>query len=280
MKTACRLAFLLLCTMVMLSQVHAQIAISPPMTDISLDGPSQTHSFRLMNSFKTPVHIKVSVENWAMDDQGRVIPAATTEQSLDSWVELNPSEFTVLPGQSQVVRYAIRPAVVLSPGEHRAMVFFTQQAMPGEKPKAGTLKVYFRFGAAVYAHVGPVHESGELTSFKADAHAAVFGLHNTGNATTRLRGQYAIWTVGTKPAGVAATSTGQLATNYKPPSGLVRYGRLPQDAVLPDASRAITLDLARPPLAPGHYVMSVQGTLGVTDVTRELRFDVTAGSQH
>ncbi|MHB1272889.1 MAG: fimbrial biogenesis chaperone [Rhodanobacter sp.] len=260
-----------LCTL-----AQAQVALSPQIADISLNGPSTTHTFRLSNQAKLPMHVVVTVHNWDMDIDGRVSTIPSTAQSLDPWVEINPTTFTVDPGQSQVVRYAIRPAVALTPGEHRAMVFFTEKPMPGDTPKPATLRAYFRLGAAIYAHVGPVHESGQITRFTADAGAALFSLHNTGNATTRMRGQYALWQAKAYPKR-EAVSPAQLEEGYKPPSGLVAFGRLPQDAVLPGADRHVTLKFGQTALSAGHYVLQVQGTLGATAIDRGLRFDVGAG---
>jgi len=278
MRTTYRRVLVLLCGLVLWSPVRAQVALSPQIADISLNGPTTTHSFRLSNQAKLPMHVAVTVSNWTMDVDGHVTTIPSTAQSLDSWVEINPTTFTVVPGESQVVRYAIRPALALSPGEHRAMVFFTEQPTPQDPSKPTTLRVYFRLGAAIYAHVGPVQEDGEVRDIRADAHAAVFTLHNTGNATTRMHGQYALWTVAAYPA-TAPLNEDQLQTSFKPPNGLLHYGKLPQDAVLPGADRRVTLDFGHSPLPPGHYVLRARGTLGATVIDRTLRFDVAASTR-
>ena len=275
MKTTSRLVLAALCVLALSSPVQAQVALSPQIADISLDGPTTTHSFRLSNQAKLPMHVAVTVSNWTMDVDGHVTTTPSTAQSLDPWVEINPTTFTVNPGQSQVVRYAIRPALPLSPGEHRAMVFFTEQPTPRDPSKPATLRVYFRLGAAIYAHVGPVRENGEVRDIRADAHAAVFTLHNTGNATTRMRGQYALWTVAAYPE-TASIVADQLLPSFQPPAGLLHYGKLPQDAVLPGADRRVNLAFGHSPLPPGRYVLRAQGTLGATGIDRTLRFDVAA----
>jgi P pilus assembly chaperone PapD len=256
-----------------------QVALSPQIADISLDAPAQTQSFRLSNQAKLPMHVVVSVQNWTMDIDGRVGVAPATEQSLAPWVEINPTSFTVEPGQSQVVRYAIRPAVKLEPGEHRAMVFFTEQPSPDDQAKPTTLRAYFKLGAAIYAHIGPVQENGEVASLRTDARAATFTLHNSGNATTRMRGQFALWQQQAHPSANAVTPA-QLDKDFKPPAGLIAYGRLPQDAVLPGADRHVTLDFDGKPLPAGHYVLALQGTLGATVIDRSVRFDVPGTVRH
>lgn len=256
-----------------------QVALSPQIADISLDAPAQTHAFRLSNQAKLPMQVVVSVQNWTMDIDGRVSVTPATEQSLAPWVEINPTSFTVEPGQSQVVRYAVRPAVQLEPGEHRAMVFFTEQPSPEDRAKPTTLRAYFKLGAAIYAHVGPVQENGEVTSLRTDARAATFTLHNSGNATTRMLGQFALWTRQAYPRANAVTPA-QLDKDFKPPAGLIASGRLPQGAVLPGADRHVTLDFDGKPLPAGHYVLALQGTLGATVLDRSVRFDVPGAVRH
>lgn len=276
MRSLLRLVLTGLCGLALWSPAWGQVALSPQVADLSLDGPSTTHSFRLSNQAKLPMHVAVTVSNWSMDIDGHVTTTASTAQSLDPWLEINPTSFTVAPGQSQVVRYAIRPAVPLTPGEHRAMVFFTEQPTPGDTPKAATLRVYFRLGAAIYAHVGPVRESGEIQTVSTDARAAIFTLRNTGNATTRMRGQYALWAAASYP-GDTSIGIDQLQPAYQPPAGLLAHGKLPQDAVLPEASRRVVLAFGKSALPAGHYVLRAQGTLGATRIDRVVRFDVAAG---
>jgi P pilus assembly chaperone PapD len=279
MRIARRLLLVLLCGFAVWSPARAQVALSPQIADIALDGPAATHSFRLTNQAKLPMRVAVTVSNWTMDIDGNVTTIPPTEQSLDSWIELNPAAFTIAPGESQVVRYAVRPALALSPGEHRAMVFFTERPDPQDASKPATLRVYFHLGAAIYAHVGPVQENGEVASLRTDARAATFTLHNSGNATTRMRGQFALWQRQAYPSANAVTPT-QLDKDFKPPAGLIAYGRLPQDAVLPGADRHVTLDFDGKPLPAGHYVLALQGTLGATVIDRSVRFDVPGTVRH
>lgn len=279
MRIARRLLLVLFGGFAMWSPAGAQVALSPQIADIALDGPTTTHSFRLTNEAKLPMRVAVTVSNWTMDIDGNVTTIPSVAQSLDSWVQLNPTTFTIAPGESQVVRYAIRPALELSPGEHRAMVFFTEKPDSQDASKPATLRVYFHLGAAIYAHVGPVREDGEVTSLQIDARGAKFTLHNSGNATTRMRGQFALWQQQAYPGASAVTPT-QLDKDFKPPAGLIAYGRLPQDAVLPGADRHVTLDFNGEPLATGHYVLVLQGALGATVIDRSVHFDVPGGTRH
>lgn len=275
MRLSLVLAWLLL---LMPAVAAAQVGISPQLQDIALDGPARTYSFRLINYTKVPKRVAVTVSNWTMDASGTIATAPTTEQSLDPWIEINPTQFTIPAGESQVVRFAIRPAVPLSPGEHRAMVFFAEQPLPGEIAKPATLRVLFRIGAAIYAHVGPVHADGQVDAVTVSARGATFTLQSTGNATARMHGQYALWQSGPYPGAAAAISPQQVDSGFAAPKGLLRFGMLPLDAVLPDATRTAQLDFGKTPLPPGHYVLRLQGTMGSVAISRELHFDIPAGT--
>ena len=255
------------------SMVMAQVAITPQIYTIDLDKqPNQTYSFRLMNFSKTAIPIAVSVINWTMNVKGQVEPAPLEEQSLAPWLQINPTRFVLSPESSQVVRFAIRPAVPLLPGEHRAMIYFSQQP-EGLQPK-GTFRVLFQLGAAVYARVPPYTMQGEIVSAKPDAHGVSFEVRNTGNATARMIGQYVVWKRGAVPAtGPWPAHLGD--EHLKAPSGLVASGALPLDADLPGLTRSVRLEFEdKNGLPSGNYVLYMRGTFGAPSIERELRFNV------
>ena len=252
--------------------VLAQVAITPQIYTLDLGKADQTYSFRLMNFSKASIPMTVSVINWTMNAKGDVEPAPLTEQSLAPWLQINPTTFTLPADGSQVVRFAIRPAVPLSPGEHRAMIYFSQQAQ-GQQPK-GTFRVLFRLGAAVYARVPPYTMQGEILSARPDAHGVSFEVRNTGNATARMIGDYVVWKKGAVPAGSPwPAQLGQ--PTFKPPFGLAASGALPLDADLPGLTRSVRLEFEdKNGLAPGAYVLFLRGTFGTPSITRELGFTV------
>ena len=255
------------------SVVMAQVAITPQIYTIDLDKqPNQTYSFRLMNFSKTAIPIAVSVINWTMNAKGQVEPAPLEEQSLAPWLQINPTRFVLPPKSSQVVRFAIRPAVPLLPGEHRAMIYFSQEP-EGLQPK-GTFRVLFQLGAAVYARVPPYTMQGEIVSAKPDAHGVGFEVRNTGNATARMIGQYVVWKQGAVPAtGPWPAHLGD--EHLEAPAGLVASGALPLDADLPGLTRSVRLEFEdKNGLPPGNYVLYMRGTFGAPSIERELRFNV------
>lgn len=256
---------------------HAQVGLSPQILDVSLDGPAAAHSFRLFNYTKEDKAVKVSAANWAMDVDGKVSPAPTTEQSLDGWLVINPTEFVIKAGQNQVVRIAARPAVALTQGEHRAMVWFDEQPLPGVEVSKTTLRTVFRFGGAVYGHVGPVQRSGELLDIQAREGDATLQLRNTGNATSRCTGSYAIWRKSEFPGDSSTGIIEKAGTEeVELPPGVILAGRLPNDAVLPEATRRVVFAYAANGLPPGEYVLDLNGKFGDSGVDRSVAFRVSS----
>lgn len=257
---------------------QAQVGLSPQILDITLDGTANSQAFRLFNYTAEDKNVKVRVANWTMDGDGKVSEIPTTEQSLDGWLVINPLEFTVKAGQNQVVRVAARPAVALAPGEHRAMVYFEEQPQDKAPGAATTLRTVFRFGAAVYGHVGPVERKGVLVGLEVAASSAVLQLRNDGNATSRCGGSFAIWRKADFPGDAKTAAIAKVGTaDAELPPGVVQAGRLPTDAVLPGATRHVSFETAKA-LPPGDYVLDLNGSFGDSPLDRSQSFHVGAAA--
>ncbi|MBL8301055.1 MAG: hypothetical protein JNN30_22155 [Rhodanobacteraceae bacterium] len=261
---------------------HAQVGLSPQILDITLDGGPTSQAFRLFNYTSEDKVVKVTAVNWDMDGDGKVSTIPTTEQSLDGWLVINPLEFTVKAGQNQVVRVAARPAVKLTPGEHRAMVYFEEQPRERAPGSETTLRTVFRFGAAVYGHVGPVERKGELVALQARPASGELTLRNDGNATSRCSGTFAIWRKADFPGEAKTSAIAKAGTDdAQLPPGVVASGRLPSDAVLPGATRRVMLDYAiKAALPAGEYVLDLNGTFGDSPIDRSQAFRAEAAAAH
>ena len=180
------LALVLLCLAPL--DASAQIGISPQKYDVVLGGATQTQTFRLFNFSDAPKEMAVTVNNWRMNEGNRAEVIPPTEHSLDQWIIINPLRFVIPPGESQAVRFAIRPAVQLADGEHRAMVYFTEQLPSDDDPNTVTMRSRLRIGAAVYAQVGEVVRQGTINGIEARTDSLTFSITNTGSANTRLNG--------------------------------------------------------------------------------------------
>ncbi len=166
----------------------SQIGISPSMYQISLDEPAQTHAYRLHNLGGRDTRVRIRVAQWTTDDDNEVVFLPPEETSLDQWVIINPLELDLPVNESRVVRFSVRPAVPLSPGEHRAMVIFEEEPPPAAgSGEAGTiaLTAKFRINSAIYATTGLITRNGALKSVALTPDRLLSTIESTGNAHVR-----------------------------------------------------------------------------------------------
>ena len=248
-----------------------QVAISPSRFELDVTPQPTTESVRIMNLGDAPIEVQVSVVNWDLDESNQVRVLEPTEQSLDQWMTINPLRFTVAPREAQNVRFSIRPRVAPEPGEHRAMIYLDQ--ILGDEPKGG-VRMRFQYGVAVYGQVGQRVRTGTLHGIEVSAGdgalSARFDISSEGTAHCRMSGQYAIWPAGAFPGEAA---TGVYDSRQPAPAAVVRIGDLPSLPVLPGTRRQLVLQ-EQLTLAPGDYVLDINGDLSGTPVDLAVPFTV------
>jgi hypothetical protein len=248
-----------------------QVAISPSRFELDISPQPTTESVRIMNLSDTPIEVQVSVVNWDLDEANQVRVLEPTEQSLDQWMTINPLHFTVAPGETQNVRFSIRPRVAPEPAEHRAMIYLDQ--VLGDEPKGG-VRMRFQYGVAVYGQVGERIRKGTLHGIDVRASgsqlSAVFDISSEGTAHVRMTGQYAVWPADAFP-GPAATTV--YDSRAPAPSVVLQVGELPPLPVLPGCRRQLVLQELLT-LAPGAYVLDINGDLSGMPLDRAVPFTV------
>ena len=241
-----------------------QIGVAPSMLEVSIGSKPVNESLRIFNLKEKPTKVKVEVYNWTLDANNEVKLLPPTEQSLDQWMLINPMSFRLDPGKSQVVRVSIRPPVKPGPGEHRAIIYFTEEAVEDglaaeeeEKP----VEILFKLGVGVYANADPIKRAGALQGLTLDkgGRSITASISNSGNVHTRLKGTYSVWKKAMFPGIGKAAKIVQEEGGNKPEEGLMASGQLNQTPVLPGNNRKIVTQL--PGLPPGAYIVAVSGAL-------------------
>jgi P pilus assembly chaperone PapD len=253
-------AFLLLCTatpsILMAGDPPGQIAVSPSMFELNIGTKPLTRSIRLKNLKKHPIVLKVDVYNWTLDNDNSLKEIPPTAQSIDQWMIINPVSFTIEPGREQVIRFSIRPTTTPAPGEHRAIIFFTELP-PEDNP--GGVEVLFKLGVAVYAYADPIRHAGVLTSISLDRAGRMInvGLQNNGNVHTRMKGEYSIW----KPGSFRGFKKSGMDFTREQPEWFIAGGNMNNTPVLAGNHRVISTSIPLPAENQGSYVVAVQGTV-------------------
>jgi fimbrial chaperone protein len=269
-----RIVSLLLFTLLLLTPKYlraadppGQIAVFPSMFELNIGSKPVNESIRLKNLKSEPVTIKVEAYNWKLDEQNNLKTLPSDNQSLDQWMLINPLTFTIEPNKEQVVRFSIRPNTVPNPGEHRAIVYFIEQA-PASASSA-TVQVLFKLGVGIYGYADPVKHSAVLNSLTLDRPSRTLkvDIENNGNVHTRLKGEYAIWKKGAFPGFNAMKNALNASKEQKKPEGLLASGSMNNTPILAGNRRTISTTIPAPDEKSG-YMVTVQGTIDGTKVEK------------
>lgn len=159
-------------------------------------GSTYTASIRVQNEASSdpgappssPVRIKVYAVDWTLTPDGtpQFAAAGTLPGSCAKWVEINPAEFDLQPGQIQEVRYTL----MVPPdarGTYHTILMFEAGGQP-VKLRGGGMTVIGRVGSTLYITVGPHHRSGHIVGFRATATGVSLSVANEGDDHLRLTG--------------------------------------------------------------------------------------------
>jgi P pilus assembly chaperone PapD len=237
-----------------------------PMTfdDLRIGEQPVNETIKVRNFKKTPVSMHVDLHTWTHDERFEVKLIPPTPQSLDQWMVVNPMRFTIPAGGEQTLRFSIRPRVKPEPGEHRAILYLSEEE-PKEK-KADSIRMLARYGIGIYGFVEPVKREAGPAAFSYDRKTSTLAatVRNQGNVHARLRGRYSVWKKGTFPGSEAVRELPDTFETDKKPEGLIASGTFPGGPVLPGFTRAYTAKLAIPDNS-GPAVISFAGEIdGVT----------------
>lgn len=170
--------------------LQPQLALSPSRVEFTADENRGTKSVTVLNLGSEPMDVEVSVQNWDFDEDNNYRALPPNPQSLDQWLIINPVRLTIPAKGQQTVRMAIRPKAKPDAGEHRAMIFFTQQ----QKEQSKGVNVLFNIGVPVYAFFGDIEKNSTLhsMSYLADKQELSFDISNEGNVYVRPSGVFMI----------------------------------------------------------------------------------------
>ena len=246
-----------------------QVAISPPRVEIEMERGSAQSSVRLFNMGDKPIDVEVTVADWYLDENNQLQVEPPDDESLAHTLLMNPSQFQVAGGESQAVRFAVRPRLRPRDGEHRMMLFLN------EKPSAADTsnRFIFEFQVPVYVLTGDVQRIGELYGVQASFADGVldvgFDVASDGNASVRLQGSYVVRRVDDgMPRLQKAVYVAEMA------NGVVLEGSLPHLPVFA-GTRRVLHTRTELPLSPGRYIVEAQGELSGEPVTATREFVVS-----
>lgn len=226
---------------------------------MTLTGSQAAEAVKVVNLDQTPLHLKVSVVHWRLDEHNRIEVIAPTPQSADQWLLITPLEFVVEPGKFQTLRVLVRPRVKPEAGEHRAMIFLEEQP---PKTEEFTTRNLARIGVGVYVWIPPVVRKAVFHCADAgffQKPMALIDVESLGNAHVRPAVQFVVWPKERFPgrpgtAKIQESPTAPIVT----PVGAAAAGLVPDIPVLPGTRRKIIFALAES-LPAGEYWLDLWG---------------------
>ncbi len=152
-QVICLLALLLVLLAVSLP-VEASIRIEPSRFIFHIPpGGRTTDSIIVTNNFDFPITLNAVCYDWNINEKNELVEfeMGTLKESLDGLIRFNPRQFSLGPGESQIVRFTINfPEGEGEPFERRGIIFFEHEEEAEIEEGLGAV-IKTMIGALIYA---------------------------------------------------------------------------------------------------------------------------------
>jgi P pilus assembly chaperone PapD len=151
---------------------QVSIMVSPIRVDHFLQpGTSETNVIEVRNQGSEPTRISVHAEDWTMDRKGDVSfsRAGGDPRSLANWLQLNPVDFRLDPGQARQIRYSLTVPAEAKDGGYRAAIAMEGLPMPNEASAKRKMTLRGRIVVMTYATVGSPEIKAQFQDFQVAA---------------------------------------------------------------------------------------------------------------
>jgi len=157
-------------------------------------GTEETNIIQVVNTGAEPTRVSVHLEDWTMDRKGTVSFAGTGAGpgSCAGWLQLNPTDFRLDPGQPRQVRYSLTVPAEAKEGGYRAAIVVEGMPPPQEEGSAKRrMNLHGRIVVMAYAIVGSPEISAQFQDFQVTAAKKGISfkltLANQGNVHFRIK---------------------------------------------------------------------------------------------
>lgn len=199
----CLIVFLLL--FLIACPAQAAIRISPERFELKVDQNSRekflNDSITIQVDGNESVRLKVYADNFDLSENGSIITGLKnipTNNIIEN-IRYNPTEFVVLPGQAQKVRFTITNLQKLNNGESRIVLFLEDTKMKTQilqdMGDSGTAKLNIktRIAIPIYIDKGQVKKSGVIDKLTVEnannKYSYILSVKSTGSSKIRIWGK-------------------------------------------------------------------------------------------
>ena len=173
------------------SPIRVEHAIQP--------GEEKTALIVVENNSDRRLRARVAVADWYLKRDGAPVFVKRGELppfSMSEWIEVNPSEFELSPGEFQTIRYTVTAPAGTAVGGYRAAILIDSLPDFEDTPRANVTYVTGRVGVILYNRVGNAPVQAEVvgqevvTDPRNAARLAVrLSLRNRGRTHFRVSGR-------------------------------------------------------------------------------------------
>lgn len=224
--------FAVMLTGLLLPVATRAFTMTPTMTDVAIEpGTSYVGNVDVGNDEKIAQTYYISIQKFipkGEEGQQEFLPPSETA-GLPNWISFDRASFTLKPGESKRLPYAIKVPANAAPGGYYAVTFFSN-VPPGEN--ADHITIGSRAGMLLFVTVkGQLTEQMSLTDFALETPAAVDRLPVSFRVTVQNEGNVHILPEGTLTIrNVFGSTVARLPLNRS------------RNRVLPNAKRRLALD--------------------------------------
>lgn len=95
----------------------------------ALEGERSTGMIEVVNNTEIEVELTTLLKDWSLDERDSIVifDPGETDYTLDGLIKFNPREFTLAPGQKQIVRFTVTSPEGTTPRERRGIVFIEHE---------------------------------------------------------------------------------------------------------------------------------------------------------
>lgn len=151
-------------------ELQRTFTVVNPTIDVKLNPGAYTQgTTKVINQSNAPLTFDISVQDYIVSDTAgtpQILPPNTlsNKYSAAAWIGVSPAQFTLKPGQTQVVNYYVQIPSYAKPGGHYAAIVTKPQVQGVENATGGVVNT--QIGSLFYVTVnGPVQESATVSKF-------------------------------------------------------------------------------------------------------------------
>jgi P pilus assembly chaperone PapD len=131
-------------------------------------GTNETNVIEVRNEASEPTRVTIHPEDWTVDRKGNVSFSrlAGDPYSCGNWLQINPTDFRLDPGQSRQIRYALNVPADAREAGYRAAIVLEGMSLRTEGPTRREMNLHGRIAVVAYATVGNPEIKAQFQDFQ------------------------------------------------------------------------------------------------------------------